>query len=261
MRRTALVGLFTIAILAVSSQPASAQQLGILQANKDLAVAEPLQHAPIKIVAEKAVEPAKPAEPEVKKYKVAENDSLSKIATQHSTTWKRLYDKNTNLENPDVLAVGTEITIPKDDEQLTDRPLPRVEPPAPAPAPRATTSTRAAQPRAQARTAAATTAYRGSSSGNTYTAGYCTWYVKNMRPDLPNNLGNAETWVSRAAAQGIPTGSTPQVGAAGQRGNHVVYVEAVNGDGTVTISEMNHKGLYVRTVRTLPASYFMYIYR
>jgi surface antigen len=81
-----------------------------------------------------------------------------------------------------------------------------------------------------------------------------------MRPDLPNNLGNANTWVSRAAAQGLATGSAPRVGAVGQQGMHVVYVEAVNGDGTVTISEMNHAGLYVRTVRTVPASTFMYIY-
>jgi peptidoglycan DL-endopeptidase CwlO len=77
---------------------------------------------------------------------------------------------------------------------------------------------------------------------------------------LPNNLGNANTWVARAAAQGIPTGSAPRVGAIGQQGMHVVYVESVNGDGTVTVSEMNFRGRYVISSRTVPASTFRYIY-
>lgn len=81
-----------------------------------------------------------------------------------------------------------------------------------------------------------------------------------MRPDLPNNLGNADTWVARAAAQGIPTGSAPRVGAIGQQGMHVVYVQSVNGNGTVTISEMNYQGLYIISTRTVPANSFMYIY-
>ena len=77
---------------------------------------------------------------------------------------------------------------------------------------------------------------------------------------MPNNLGNANTWVARAAAQGMATGSTPRAGAVGQQGMHVVYVESVNGDGTVTISEMNHVGWNVVNQRTVPASNFQYIY-
>lgn len=96
-------------------------------------------------------------------------------------------------------------------------------------------------------------------AGNTYSPGYCTWYAKNMRPDLPNNLGNADTWVARAAAQGLPTGSEPRVGAIGQQGMHVVYVEAVDGD-MVTISEMNYHGLWSMNTRTVSASSFSYIY-
>ncbi|HMT56302.1 MAG TPA: hypothetical protein PKD20_05525, partial [Candidatus Saccharibacteria bacterium] len=132
-----------------------------------------------------------------------------------------------------------EITIPEEDEELESRALPE-------------------KPVAIAKVATRT--HKGSSDGNLYTAGNCTWYVKSRRPDLPNNLGNAATWVSRAASQGLPTGSTPQVGAVGQKGNHVVYIESVNTDGTVTFSEMNYKGLYSQTTRTLPASSFSYIY-
>lgn len=99
-----------------------------------------------------------------------------------------------------------------------------------------------------------------SSAGNSYTRGNCTWYAKSNRPDLPNNLGNANTWVARAKAQGLPTGAEPQVGAVGQRGMHVVYVERINDDGTVFISEMNWRGLGKVSTRTVPANSFKYIY-
>lgn len=96
--------------------------------------------------------------------------------------------------------------------------------------------------------------------GNTYAAGNCTWYAKSKRPDLPNNLGNANTWASRAKAQGYETGNEPREGAIGQRGMHVVYVERVNPDNTVLISEMNYVGLGKINNRTLPANSFTYIY-
>lgn len=192
----------------------------------------------------------------VKHHTVQENENLSIIAAQHGTVWTRIYDKNIDLENPDIVNAGQVLIIPETEEQLTSRPLP--QPPvvvevAPTSAPAAATATPSSQNAPQP-------VSRGSVAGNTYTAGYCTWYVKNMRPDLPNNLGNADTWTARAAAQGLPTGSTPRVGAVGQQGMHVVYVQSVNGDGTVTISEMNFRGLYVVSSRTVPASSFSYIY-
>lgn len=199
-----------------------------------------------------------PEAPQEIKHVVTENETLTVIAKQYNIEWKRLFDKNTALENPDVLTVGLELVIPQADEVLTPRELPELAPQPVIVTPVAvTTVKKVAQTKA---VTAQNTASRGSVAGNGYVAGYCTWYVKNRRPDLPNNLGNASSWVSRAAAQGIATGSTPRVGAVGQHGNHVVYVESVNDDGTVTISEMNHKGLYVQTTRTLSASYFSYIY-
>lgn len=197
---------------------------------------------------------AEPAKEVPVQHTVAEGESLTIIAEKHASTWMRLFSKNTQVANPDILHVGEIITIPLASEQLPERPLPAIPPPvfampaAPAaPSQNNQNYTPAYQP-------------QGNSAGNTYYAGYCTWYAKNRRPDLPNNLGNANEWVYRAQAQGIATGSTPRVGAIGQQGMHVVYVESVNGDGTVTISEMNYQGLYVTSSRTVPAGSFTYIY-
>lgn len=252
MRIAVLTGLLACAIIFVSqSGTASALSLEQIQNQQDtsiellLAVADKseidvneTEQTPEKVVVEHIVEI---------------NQSLSDIAKIHNTTWKKLYDKNTAIVNPDVINVGDSIIIPAADETVEPRELPGASVAvASQQSPSSSTSVNAQSK--------VTTSTRGTASGNRYVAGYCTWYVKNQRPDLPNNLGNAATWVSRAAAQGMATGSTPRAGAVGQRGNHVVYVESVNADNTVTISEMNHKGLYVQTTRTLPASYFTYIY-
>lgn len=121
--------------------------------------------------------------------------------------------------------------------------------------------------RAVARASAAASSnnfYGGRSGGsfaNTYTRGQCTWYVASKR-QVPNNWGNAYTWLSRARAAGYGTGTEPRAGAIGwERGNHVVYVEGVNANGTVNISEMNWGGRPgVVHYRTTPASQFIYIY-
>lgn len=86
---------------------------------------------------------------------------------------------------------------------------------------------------------------------NGYDRGFCTWYVANRRIEigrpLPSNLGDAWTWDDRAAAAGIRVDNSPAVGAAvvtktGSRPGHVAFVEAVNADGSVWISEMNSRG-------------------
>lgn len=118
-----------------------------------------------------------------------------------------------------------------------------------------------------ARVAVATTSYAGSFFGgsasygyNGYDYGYCTWYVANKRiaagRNMPTNLGNAATWVYRAAAYGLPTGRRPQVGAAvvtsTSGAGHVAYVEQINEDGSIWVSEMNSHG-QVSMTNTAPA--------
>lgn len=185
-------------------------------------------------------------------HTVVAGDNLSKIAALHQTSWVRLFDKNVQIENPDHLTIGEVITIPSTDEQLPQRATPQPVVPQ-----------QVATPQYQSQSSARRSApvrSVGSSAGNTYAAGYCTWYAKSRRPDLPNRMGNAISWVSSARASGFATGNTPQAGAIGQQGNHVVYVESVNGDGTITVSEMNYKGLGIVSSRTVAASNFTYIY-
>ena len=101
------------------------------------------------------------------------------------------------------------------------------------------------------------------SPGNTYSRGYCTWYVKNTLGWVPNGWGNANTWASRARSQGYTVSSTPVVGAVAQTSSgglgHVAVVTGVSGN-SVTITEMNYTGWNRVSSRTAPASSFQYIY-
>jgi LysM repeat protein len=83
--------------------------------------------------------------------------------------------------------------------------------------------------------------------GNGYDYGYCTWYVANQ-VSVPTNWGNASTWAYYARQSGWNVSSNPRVGAIAQTPyaagglGHVAVVRAVNGDGTIWVSEMNSYG-------------------
>jgi len=66
-----------------------------------------------------------PAKPVDKTVTVQEGDTLTKIATDNSTTYVRLYDANTNINDPDLIYPDENIRVPAPSEQLPDRPLPQ----------------------------------------------------------------------------------------------------------------------------------------
>ncbi len=233
---------FTTDLNTLLFAPTQTEQPSILKPTKKVEAAKPVEQA----------KPEPPKAPEPVVYTVVAGDNLTKIGQQHSVEWQRIWAKNTGIEHPDVIHIGDQLTIPDATEVLAARELPAAVA-LPVVTPGASHVEKPVQSVGN---------YGG---GNTYDYGYCTWYVKNRRgSSLPNNLGNANTWFSRAQAQGMATGYAPRAGAVGTttRGalGHVVYVEAVNGDGTIQISEMNAPVFGQTTYRTANASEFSYIY-
>jgi len=265
------VGLFFCALIFVISQPVGALSVEHLALNdspfdyktgtfiseaneKDSEDKKSTEEKELKATIKTETPTAEPVKkPEVKHVVVA-GETLTAIAEKYSITWNRIFDKNINITQPDILAINSQLIIPEAEEELKARPVPQPVIEEPVNTPSESTYVASSGPSAKRipRSAA--------SPGNTYAAGYCTWYAKSRRPDLPNRMGNAISWVASARAQGYATGSTPSPGAIGQQGNHVVYVESVNPDGTVTVSEMNYQGLFVISGRTVAANNFQYIY-
>jgi surface antigen/uncharacterized protein (DUF433 family) len=89
--------------------------------------------------------------------------------------------------------------------------------------------------------------------------GQCVNWASYMRPDLGAlRLGNARDWARGAAAHGYSVNRTPSAGAIFQTSSgwygHVGYVESVNGDGSITVTEMNYGYVPYRVIRaTIPA--------
>lgn len=109
-------------------------------------------------------------------------------------------------------------------------------------------------------------------SANGYDYGYCTWYAANRRAQIgrpiPSNLGNASTWKVLAQRAGLGVGNVPQAGAViwtppRDYYGHVGFVEAVNPDGSVYITEMNVVGwgrVSSKTLSAAEAARYGYIY-
>ena len=215
--------------------------------NSPLQATEPLPEQLKQKVADK---PTKPKTKPARHYIVVEGDNLTVIGSKYKVEWQRIWSKNKSIKHPDVIHIGEKLAIPYEGDVVANRELP------------AAVSLPSVTPGVSTDKSAPVQNFDGS---NTYDYGYCTWYVKNRRgASLPNGLGNANTWFSRAQAMGMATGYTPKVGAVGTTTagalGHVVYVEAVLGGGKIRISEMNAPQWGVRTERVANASEFAYIY-
>jgi len=73
---------------------------------------------------------------------------------------------------------------------------------------------------------------------------YTGWKVGERTGNFPRYWGNANMWPASARAAGYQTGSTPRANSVGVISagtyGHVVWVEDVHGDGTVTVSQYNY---------------------
>jgi LysM repeat protein len=78
---------------------------------------------------------------------VAPGDTLTKIATDQSSTYQRIYDANTQIADPDLIHPNDQLRIPTPEEQLASREIPAntLAPVAAAPQP----ASSAAAPRTQ----------------------------------------------------------------------------------------------------------------
>ncbi|MDB5161213.1 MAG: hypothetical protein JWO96_593, partial [Candidatus Saccharibacteria bacterium] len=74
---------------------------------------------------------------------------------------------------------------------------------------------------------------------------YTAWKVASSGRHMPNwgGRGSAKLWDDNARAEGIPVDTSPRVGdvAINNSGSygHSMYVEAINGDGTINVSQYN----------------------
>ena len=177
-----------------------------------------------------------PTKDDHKVVTVKAGDTLSSIADAHDTTYAVLYNANESILNPDVIDVGDEVRIPKQDEELPDRfaeyqaslviATPAIA--APIVSQTATTYT----------TSSYTAAPVNSTSYYVGNGMWCTDYVHSKRPDVPIYDNAGYSWITAAQAEGKATGTTPRAGAVAVMNGHVAYVESVNPDGSYVVSEM-----------------------
>ncbi|KIX90905.1 N-acetylmuramoyl-L-alanine amidase [Staphylococcus microti] len=104
---------------------------------------------------------------------------------------------------------------------------------------------------------------------NLYDWGQCTWHVFNKRQAAGRPIStywwNANVWDDNALRDGYTVNNRPAVGAILQSDlgyyGHVAYVERINADGSLLVSEMNFNGgVGIQTYRTIP-SYSVYSYK
>ncbi|GEA94368.1 hypothetical protein WVI01_02910 [Weissella viridescens] len=184
---------------------------------------------------------------------VKSGDTLYSIAQANGVSVDELASIN-NVTNPNLIFVGQNLELTKGASETA--------------APQVSAKPVAATTEQVATTSVASASHAVTDASNTYPAGQCTWFVKNAAPWAGNYWGNATNWAASAAAAGFSVSGTPQVGSiavfgAGVGGadsvyGHVAMVDAVNPEGTITISEGNYAGMAYHT-RTISAAGLQFI--
>ena len=213
------------------------------------------------------------------KYTVQAGDTLSTIASATELTTEEIASAN-NISDANFIVIGQEINLTKEvaEEVVSEAPVAQEAAVEVAPvvaevaAPVATQEVAVSEaPVAQEVQQPAAPSYSADYTavpGNSYYAGQCTWYVKNQLPWVGNFWGNAAEWANNATYAGRVVDTNPAVGtvavmmpgvAYASSYGHVAVVTGVNGD-MITISEMNAKGEFVVSSRTIPAAGVLFIH-
>ena len=165
-------------------------------------------------------------------YTVQAGDSLSLIASKYGTTYQKIMSLN---------GLNNFFIYPGQKLKVTGN--------------------------ASTNSGSATTTNRGYntpvfSHQNLYTWGQCTYHVFNRRAEIGKGIStywwNANNWDNAAAADGYTIDNRPTVGSIAQTDvgyyGHVMFVERVNNDGSILVSEMNYSAAPgILTYRTVPA--------
>lgn len=178
-------------------------------------------------------------------YTVKAGDTIDSIASKYGSNASEIIAMN-DLEMSGI-AEGMRVVIKDGSLPETERPE-YVAPVVTAPAARAYTYT-----------------YLGNTSSRENLvcngglgAGQCTTWAWLKRPDLGFIQANANGWASVARAAGYVVNGTPAAGAIFQTSSgwygHVGYVESVNSDGSINVSERNYAGCWGVLYSTIPAS-------
>lgn len=194
-------------------------------------------------VKKEAPKPVAPKPPEPVMHEVQDGDTLTSIGEAHQLPWTRVYDANTEVDDPNFIKPGEKLRIPRADEDIAARPIPENAPPVPEPV----------QPVAQ--TAAVykvpvhyepSTPELIGSYGWVAAGGNCVNTAKNYGKNQP---GNPINWV--------PTTQTPFIGAAALfYFNHVAIVTGIHSDGSIEVTHENCPGCPTRYPRSQIRGFF-----
>ena len=212
------------------------------------------------------------------KYTVQAGDTLSTIASATELTAEEIAAAN-NINDANFIVIGQEINLTKEvaeevvasEASVAQEAAVEVAPVVEEAAPVATEEVAVSEAPVAQEAQPAASSYNADYTavpGNSYYAGQCTWYVKNQLPWVGNFWGNAAEWANNATYAGRVVDTNPAVGtvavmmpgvAYASSYGHVAVVTGVNGD-MITITEMNAKGEFVVSSRTIPAAGVLFIH-
>lgn len=169
------------------------------------------------------VRPAEPQPPPTVEYVVKRGDTLTSISKAHTTTVQRVWAKNTELTDPDIITPSDPLKIPDASEVLPSRPFPATV---------SVTWEVPATPRTAPTTRAVSSSGLMGSMGYAKAGGNC---VREPGVNSPHNGTNPISWAVLSR--------TPTIGATALFNfNHTGIVTGIWENGDIEIRHQNYSG-------------------